>query len=255
VSDVLLECRDLACGYDRPIIEGINLQVVPGEIVALLGGSGCGKSTLLRTITGLLPPLSGQVLLFGESLYDLEQEDRNQLIRRTGTAFQQDALFGSISLEENIALPLRELTSLPDPIIREMVRMKLGLVGLSGLEDRCPNNLSGGQRKRAALARATILDPRLVFCDEPSAGLDPVIAASLDETLLQFRSALGISLVIVSHELESIRRIADRGVMLGRGRICATGTIEELHASTDHDVHNFFHRIAAKPADVQARHA
>ena len=250
----LLECRNLTVGYDKPILEGIDLSVEPGEIVALLGGSGCGKSTLLRTITGLLPPLGGEVLLFGESMFELPQEERNQLLRRTGTAFQQDALFGSMTVGDNIALPLHELTNLPDSLIAEMVRGKLGLVGLSGYEGRTPTQLSGGQRKRAALARATILDPLLVFCDEPSAGLDPVVAATIDETLMQFRTAFGISLVIVTHELASIRTIADRGVMLGGGKICATGTIEELSKSTDRIVYNFFHRIAEAPKDQQEKH-
>jgi phospholipid/cholesterol/gamma-HCH transport system ATP-binding protein len=242
---VLLECRDLVCGYDKPILEDINLTVGEREIVTLLGGSGCGKSTLLRTITGLLPPLSGQVLMFGESLYDLVPEERNKLLRRTGMAFQQDALFGSMSIGENIALPLRELTKLPQSVIKEMVRMKLGLVGLAGFESRIPTSLSGGQRKRAALARATIMDPQIVFCDEPSAGLDPVVAASIDETLQQFREVLGITLVVVTHVVESVRAIADRGVMLAGGRVCATGTIAELEASTAPDVFGFFHRVPA----------
>lgn len=253
MSDVLLECRDVAVGYDKPLLEDVNLIVERGEIVALLGGSGCGKSTLLRTITGLLPPLSGQIMVLGESLYDLPQEARNLLLRRTGTAFQQDALFGSMTVGDNVALPLRELTNLSEALIGEMVRMKLGLVGLAGMEDRSPTSMSGGQRKRAALARATILDPQLVFCDEPSAGLDPVVAASIDETLLQFRTALGISLVIVTHELESIRTIADRGVMFAGGRICADGTIAELAESSDRDVYNFFHRVAKKPGQVAGK--
>ncbi len=240
---LLLECRDVACGYDKPILEHIDLAIEEGEIVALLGGSGCGKSTLLRTITGLLPPLAGEVRLFGESLYDLPPEGRSELLRRTGTAFQQDALFGSMTIGENIGLPLRELTRLPHSLIKEMVRMKLGLVGLGGFEGRMPNSLSGGQRKRAALARATILDPRLVFCDEPSAGLDPVVAATIDDTLRQFRATLGITLVVVTHAIESVRAIADRAVMLAGGRICATGTLEELEASTAPDVFGFFHRV------------
>ncbi|MGE0548157.1 MAG: ABC transporter ATP-binding protein [Kofleriaceae bacterium] len=237
-----LECRHLVCGYDQPILEDINFRVEYGEIVALLGGSGCGKSTVLRTVTGLLPPLSGEVLLFGESLYELPAEERRLLLQGTGTAFQQDALFGSMTVGENVALPLRELTGLPMPVIREMVALRLGMVGLGGLEDRMPAHLSGGQRKRAALARATILDPKLVFCDEPSAGLDPVVAANIDDTLLQFR-AFGMALLVVTHELESIRTIADRAVMLARGGVCASGTIEELLASSDLDVYNFFHRI------------
>jgi phospholipid/cholesterol/gamma-HCH transport system ATP-binding protein len=244
VSATVLSCRDVACGYHRPVLEGVTFDVRAGEIVGLLGGSGCGKSTLLRTLTGLLPPLAGEVRLFGESLYDLPPEARNQLLRRTGTAFQQDALFGSMTVADNIAVPLRELTDVSEPIIREMVRTKLALVGLAGLERRDPVSMSGGQRKRAALARATILDPEVLFCDEPSAGLDPVVAASTDATLLQLRAALGAALVIVTHELESIRAIVDRAVMFARGTICAAGTIDELLACGDRDVYNFFHRIA-----------
>ncbi len=242
--DVLLECRDLTVGYDKPVLENINLQITRGEIVALLGSSGCGKSTLLRCIIGLLPPLGGQVLLLGESLYDLSVDERNQLLRRTGTSFQQDALFGSMTVDENVGLALRELTDLPEAVVREMVAMKLGLVGMPGVEARLPTSLSGGQRKRVALARASILDPEIIFCDEPSAGLDPVIAASIDETLLEFRSALGITLVVVTHELESIKAIADRAVMLARGGIIAEGTIAELAESREDAVFNFFHRVA-----------
>jgi phospholipid/cholesterol/gamma-HCH transport system ATP-binding protein len=241
----LVECRDVSVGYDeKPVLEHIDFSIHSGEIVALLGGSGCGKSTLLRTLTGLLPPLAGEVLLLGQSLYDLSLEERNQLLRRTGTAFQQDALFGSMTVADNVALPLRELTQLPESIILEMVRMRLGLVGLSGVEHRPPTTMSGGQRKRAALARASILDPEIMFCDEPSAGLDPAVAAGIDETLRRFRSALEITLVVVTHELESIRAIADRALMFGHGEICAAGTIDELMSSKDDEVYNFFHRVA-----------
>jgi len=243
----LIECRGITCGYDEPVLHEIDLKIERGEIVALLGGSGCGKSTLLRTITGLLPPLSGEVLLFGESLYDLPLDDRNRLLRRTGTAFQMDALFSAMNIADNVALPLRELTELPEPIIREMVRMRLALVGLEDRMSHMPSELSGGQRKRASLARATIMDPELVFCDEPSAGLDPVVAAGIDETLLQFRSVLGITLVVVSHELESIRTIADRAVMLADGAIRANGSIDELMESRDDEVWKFFHRVSERP--------
>jgi phospholipid/cholesterol/gamma-HCH transport system ATP-binding protein len=245
MTDVLVECRDLTVGYDKPVLEHVDLTITRGEIVALLGGSGCGKSTILRTITGLLPPLAGTVAVLGQDLYALDLEARNQLLRRTGTAFQQDALFGSMTVEDNIALAVRELTSVPDPVIREMVRMKLALVGLPGIEPRFPTSLSGGQRKRVALARACIMDPEIVFCDEPSAGLDPVIAASIDETLDKLRSLLGVTLVIVTHELESIRAIADRAVMFAGGGIVARGTVEELERSRDTTVYNFFHRVAA----------
>jgi phospholipid/cholesterol/gamma-HCH transport system ATP-binding protein len=242
----LLECRDLSVGYDQPVLEHVALRVEQGEILSILGTSGSGKSTLLRTLTGLLPPLAGEVLLFGEPLYALDPDARNQLLRRTGTAFQQDALFGAMTIADNVALPLRELTALPDPIIDEMVRIKLAMVGLDGLERRLPTTLSGGQRKRAALARASALDPELIFCDEPSAGLDPVVAAGLDETLLRLRSVLGATLVVVTHELESIRAISDRAVMLANGGVRAEGTIAELERSNDDEVYGFFHRIAER---------
>ena len=245
MSDAVVECRGLSVGYGgKPVLSGIDLRIDRGELVALLGGSGSGKSTLLRTMIGLLPPLEGEVRLFGQDLYALSIDERNQLLRRTGTAFQQDALFGSKTVGDNIALPLRELTRLPRLVIEEMVRLRLALVGLAGMEDRMPGNLSGGQRKRAALARASILDPEVMYCDEPSAGLDPAIAAAIDQTLLQFRAALGITLVLVTHELASIEAVADRAVMLGRGSIVAEGTIEELERSRDEDVYNFFHRVA-----------
>jgi phospholipid/cholesterol/gamma-HCH transport system ATP-binding protein len=246
VTVPVVECRDVAVGYDpaKPVLAHVDLLVERGEIVALLGGSGSGKTTLLRTIIGLMPPLAGEVRLFGEPIYDLSDEERNRLLRRTGTAFQQDALFSSMTVADNVALPLCELTDLPLALVGEMVRNRLAVVGLAGLERRLPAALSGGQRKRASLARATILDPELVCCDEPSAGLDPVVAAGIDETLLRLRGALGVTLLAVTHELDSVRAIADRAVMFARGGVRAEGTIAELDASDDPEVHAFFHRIA-----------
>lgn len=260
--DVLLECVDLTVGYDgAPVLRGVNLQVRRGEIVALLGGSGSGKSTLLKTITGLVPPIAGSVILFGEPFFELDEERQSAVRRRTGLLFQQDALFGSMTLLDNLALPLRELTHMPEPVITELARIKLGLVGLGQLGDRRSSQISGGQRRRAGLARASVLDPELVFCDEPSAGLDPVVAAEIDELLVQFRDVLGITLVIVSHHLESIRTIAERAIMVGRSEIIATGTIDELDRSSDPDVQAFFHRVPGerpgeRPADPidQLRH-
>lgn len=240
----LIEVTGISVGYDRPVLEGVDLEVRRGEILTLLGGSGCGKSTMLRTLAGLLPPLAGEVRLFGEPLYALPPEHRAPLLQRVGLAFQQDALFTSMTIEDNVALPLRELTKLPDAIVCEMVRMRLALVGLEGLGRRMPSQLSGGQRKRAALARASILDPELIFADEPTAGLDPVVAAGIDETLVSFRDALGMTVVIVSHELESIRATADRAVMFANRRIVATGTLDELEQSRDHNVFKFFHARA-----------
>lgn len=240
----LIEVNDLSVGYDKPVLEGISLEVRRGEILTLLGGSGCGKSTMLRTIAGLLPPLSGEVRMFGEPLYSLLPEQRAPLLQRIGLAFQQDALFTSMTIEDNVALPLRELTKLPDSIVCEMVRMRLALVGLEGLGRRMPSQLSGGQRKRAALARASILDPELIFADEPTAGLDPVVAAGIDETLVQFRDVLGMTVVIVSHELASIRATADRAVMFANRKIIAAGTLDELEESRDQNVFRFFHARA-----------
>jgi phospholipid/cholesterol/gamma-HCH transport system ATP-binding protein len=165
-------------------------------------------------------------------------------LQRIGLAFQQDALFSSMTIEDNVALPLRELTKLPDSIVCEMVRMRLALVGLEGFGRRMPSQLSGGQRKRAALARASILDPELIFADEPTAGLDPVVAAEIDETLVQFRDVLGMTVVIVSHELESIRATADRAVMFANRKIAAAGTLDELEHSRDQNVFRFFHARA-----------
>lgn len=238
----LLQAVDVSVGYgEKPVLQHVNLEINRGEIVALLGGSGCGKSTIMRSLGGLVPPLAGQVFLFGESIYELTPEQRDRLRKRIGFAFQQDALFSSMSIEDNVALPLRELTKLPDDVIKEMVRMRLALVGMADLGRRLPANISGGQRKRAALARASILDPEIIFCDEPTAGLDPVVAAEVDNTLVKFRDALGSSVVVVSHELESIRATADRCLMFAKGKLAAEGTLDELEHSRDEVVHQFFH--------------
>jgi phospholipid/cholesterol/gamma-HCH transport system ATP-binding protein len=246
MRDVLLACDGVTVGYEQQaVLSDVFLEVHRREIVALLGGSGSGKSTLLRTVTGLQAPLAGTVELFGSRIYELDEEEQRRLLRRTGVAFQQDALFGAMTLLDNVAMPLRELTKLPEPLIGEMARLRLALVGLAGFEHRKPAELSGGQRKRGALARASILDPEIIFCDEPSAGLDPVVAAELDETLLRFRDTLGVTIVIVSHELDSVRALADRAVMFGRGRVLAEGTLPELEHSTDEDVYNYFHARSA----------
>ncbi len=244
MTEALLQCKDVAVGYYAPVLRHVDLEVARGEIVALLGGSGCGKSTLLRTVCGLVAPLAGEVRLLGESLYDLAPEARSGVLRRIGVAFQQDALFSSMTIEDNVALPLRELTKLPSAIVREMVHMRLELVGIADLARRMPAHISGGQRKRAALARASILDPEIIFADEPTAGLDPMVAAEIDRTLVAFRDALGSSIVVVSHELESIRATADRAVMLANGGIVATGTIDELQHSRETAVFEFFHARA-----------
>lgn len=244
-GEPIIVCKNLDCGYGETVIlEDVNLEIKRGEIVALLGGSGSGKSTLMRTIVGLLPPLGGEVTVFGKKLYELDEEEKNDYLRRTGMLFQYGALFGSKTNLDNIALPLREFTDLPEPVIEEMVLQKLALVGLEGLEKRLPSDISGGQRKRVALARATILDPEIVFCDEPSAGLDPVVAAGLDRVLRRFQELFQMTMVVVTHELESIKILADRVIMLADAKILAVGTVEEMMESDIEIVHDFFHRVA-----------
>jgi phospholipid/cholesterol/gamma-HCH transport system ATP-binding protein len=245
VSEIVLECRDLACGYDHPVLEHIDLQITRGELVVLLGRSGSGKSTLLRTLVGLQPPLAGEVWLFGERLDGDPRTTRRLLARHVGVVFQRDALFSSLALDDNVALPLHELTALRPAVIDEIVRMKLALVGLDGLQHRLPGQLSGGQRQRAAIARAAILDPELLACDEPTGGLDPIAAASVDSVLVRYRELLHTTLLVVSHELASVRAIATRAVMIEGGRIHASGTVDELAHSSDQTVFEFFHARGA----------
>lgn len=255
-SELVIECRELVCGYDAeaPILEDVDASIRRGEIAALLGGSGSGKSTLLKTLVGLLPPLSGDVRVLGERLYELSDVRRAEILRRTGTLFQYGALFGSRTILDNVALPLREHTDLPEPVVEEMVRQKLALVGVDGLEHRLPADVSGGQRKRVALARATIMDPEIIFCDEPSAGLDPVVAAGLDRTLRRLQELFSMTMVVVTHELESIKILADRVIMLAGGRIQAIGTASELsHRDDLPEVYRFFHRIAPEPVSEGQR--
>lgn len=249
MSDAVVELEGVDAGYpERVVLQGVNLQLKRGEITALLGGSGSGKSTLLKTIIGLLPPLTGRVRLLGEELYGLDAEARRTLMQRVGMLFQYGAMFGSRTVFENVALPLVEHTRLPDAVVREMVRMKLELVGLEGLEGRLPSEISGGQRKRAALARAAIMDPEIIFCDEPSAGLDPIVAAGLDLVLRRLQRLFGMSMVVVTHELESIKIVADRVVMLADGAVQAVGTVEELSRSEIPQVRDFFARVGQDAA-------
>lgn len=248
-SDSVIRCTGLACGYgEKIVIRDVNVVVPRGKIVALVGGSGCGKSTLLKTLVGLLPPLAGQVSLLDVDPYSLEGPQLLQLLRRTGNVFQHGALFSGQTVGDNLALPVREFTALPAPVVDEMVRMKLALVGLDGFEHRMPSELSGGQRKRVALARASMLDPELIFCDEPSAGLDPVAAAELDLNLKRFRDLFGMSVVIVTHELASIAEIADHIVMLGRGSVLSEGSYDTMRTSDVPEVHDFFHRVGSGAA-------
>lgn len=245
-SPPALEVRGLVAGYgERIILDGVDLRVQRGEVRVILGGSGCGKSTLMKSCIGLLEPSGGTVHMLGNDMRDLEGRALTRLLTRVGVLFQYGALLGSITIGENIALPLREHTDLPEDVIGEMVRLKLALVELAPAEHLLPSELSGGMRKRAALARAMALDPDLLFCDEPSAGLDPLTSAELDELLLRLRDRFGMAIVVVTHELMSIERIADRAIMLSGGHVLADGTLDEVRGTDHPEVKAFFERIAA----------
>lgn len=239
----VLEVANLVAEYDGTrILDGITFSVQPGEIMVVLGKSGCGKSTLLRNITRLIEPVSGSVKYWNTEVTNLEEDHFHEIMRRIGISFQGGALFNSLTVFDNVALPLREWTELPEEIIRALVITKLSLVGLAEAAYFMPSDISGGMKKRAGVARALALDPELLFFDEPSAGLDPVTAAGLDRLILDLRRLLGVTIVVVTHELASIQKIADRVLMLDKGKIAFLGTIKEAMQSDIPVVENFFTR-------------
>jgi phospholipid/cholesterol/gamma-HCH transport system ATP-binding protein len=244
MSEALIEVRGVAVGWgERVLLENLEFEIAEGEIFVILGGSGCGKSTLLRHLIGLERPMRGSIRVRGIG----DPADAAGM-PRTGVMFQAGALFGSLTLLENVALPLETWTSLPRDAIRAVARSKLALVGLGGFEHHLPAAISGGMKKRAAIARALALEPPLLYLDEPSAGLDPITAVELDELLLALARGLGTTLVVVTHELASIFKIASRCIMLdGASRgIIARGKPLELRESSDPRVHAFFNRQARK---------
>jgi len=239
----IVEADDLVVKYgERTVLSDVTMKVFPSEIRVILGTSGCGKTTLLKAIIGLLQPSAGTVKLFGAELSDPDTPQGAALLRRTGVLFQNGALLGSLTVADNVRLPLEMLTGLPDDIIDEMVMQKLAQVELPHAAALYPGELSGGMRKRAALARALAMDPPLLFCDEPSAGLDPVTSAGLDELLLKLRSMLGITIVVVTHELMSIRNIADNIIFLHQGRVLFDGSLADAQAMANGPVADFFAR-------------
>ena len=242
----------VVCYNGRRVLDGINLDVRRGETMVLLGGSGSGKSTLLRQIIGLEHPQSGEVLVNGLDLAKSGAADLKRLRRSIGVAFQGGALFNSMSVEDNVALPLREHTQLAESTISLMTWMKLAVVGLAEFGRLSPQALSGGMKKRAAVARALSLDPEILVFDEPSAGLDPIVAAELDELILGLKAAFNMTVVVVTHEMASAFRIADRMAMLYEGSLIAVGTKEELLSSSHPRIRQFFDRVPDKIADTAA---
>ena len=244
--DAIIEVRELTAAYgDAVILKDISFEVKRGEVFVILGGSGSGKSTLLKHLIGLYPLASGEILIGGENLATAEGSDRQRILRRFGVMYQSGALFGSMTLSENVTLPIEEFTELPVTAQKVISWMKLRLVGLEGFGGHLPAEISGGMQKRAAIARAMALDPAVLFLDEPSAGLDPVTSAEIDALILSLRGGLGMTFVIVTHELQSIYAVADRVIMLDKRTkgIIAEGTPRDLRDhSEDPFVRKFFRR-------------
>ncbi len=246
----IIEVKDLVTGYGkRVILDGVDLTVDPGEIRVIMGGSGSGKTTMLRSLLGLQPPTSGSIHILGKEFDKRHPKNLYEIRKQMGVAFQGGALFGSMTVGENVQVPLRQHTKLDRNTMDIMTRMKLELVNLAGFEDLMPSELSGGMIKRAALARAIIMDPKLLFFDEPSAGLDPVTSAALDELILKVREATGTTIVVVTHELESAFKIADKITVLGGGKVWMTGTVEEVRKSPDERIQDLLNR---RPPQAQA---
>jgi phospholipid/cholesterol/gamma-HCH transport system ATP-binding protein len=243
-TQVMISLRDLRVSYGEvEILHGITFEVKHGETLVILGGSGSGKSTLLRTLVGLEKPSSGEIWIKGKNIAAISDPEMDEIRKKIGMSFQGGALFGSMSVGENVGLPLREHTKLEDSTIEIMVRLKLEQVGLEGFEYYMPSQLSGGMKKRAAVARALAMDPQILFFDEPSAGLDPIIAAGIDQLILELKQAFRMTIIVVTHELASAYLIADRMVLIDKGRVVAMGTTAEMRASTQPRVRQFLDRV------------
>jgi len=241
----VISVRDLRVQYgDREILHGLNFNVNRAETLVILGGSGSGKTTLLRTLVGLEKPSAGQIWMKGQNIAAISRAELDEIRKKIGMAFQGGALFGSMTVGDNVALPVREHTKLEASTIEIMVRLKLDQVGLTGFENYMPAELSGGMKKRAAVARALIMDPELLFFDEPSAGLDPIIAAGVDNLILHLKKAFHMTVIVVTHELASAFLIADQMMLIDKGYIVAMGTPDEMRASTQPRVRQFLDRVA-----------
>src|SRR5487761_573928 len=244
-SEIMVSLRDVRVSYSEvEILHGISFDVKRGETLVILGGSGSGKSTLLRTLVGLEKASSGEIWIKGKNIAAISDAEMDEIRKKIGMSFQGGALFGSMTVGENVALPLREHTKLEDSTIEIMLRLKLEQVGLEGFQYYMPSQLSGGMKKRAAVARALAMDPEILFFDEPSAGLDPIIAAGIDQLILELKKAFHMTVIVVTHELASAFLIADRMVLIDKGNIVAIGTTEEMRSSTQPRVRQFLDRVA-----------
>ncbi len=231
---------------NREILKNISISIPRGMTTVILGGSGCGKSTLLKHLIGLLKPTSGKILVNGKDITLMNEEELNEVRKKMGVLFQSAALLNSMTISDNVALPMKEHTRLKESTMQIMVRMKLDLVGLSGFENFYPSQLSGGMKKRAGLARAMALDPELLYFDEPSAGLDPITAAGLDELILELKNVFKMTIVVVTHELQSVFTIADYVIMLDAGEVIFSGALDELRASENPRIKMFLERKPEK---------
>ncbi len=242
-ASAVVDIRSLNTRFGRNVVhDNVSLSVRPGEIFALVGSSGCGKSTLLRTIIMLLQPVSGSIRVFDQEVLGLSDEEALPLRRRWGVMFERGALFSSLTVAENVGMVLREHTQLSAQLIEEVAAMKIALTGLpADAGAKYPSELSGGMRKRAALARAIALDPELLFLDEPTAGLDPLSASGIDELVRSLRDALGLTIMMVTHDLDLLWRAADRVAVLGEGNILGVGTMTELSRSDHPIIREYFY--------------
>jgi phospholipid/cholesterol/gamma-HCH transport system ATP-binding protein len=254
IETPVIEVNHVATKFGEAVIhKDVSLCINRGEIFAIAGGNGCGKTTLLREIVGLITPSAGTIRLFGIDSRQLEVGDAHPVHRRFGVMFQHGALFSSLTLAENVAVPLREHTTLSAGLIHDIVATKIAMVGLPpDSAAKHPNELSGGMRKRAALARAIVMDPELLFLDEPTAGLDPIIAAGFDDLVLSLKSLLGLTVVMVTHDLDSLWRIANRVVVLGGGKVLGVGSMQELSQSDNLVIREYFHGPRGRAATEQA---